>query len=109
MSERARHEPAAPRQPRRSRIADSILLGGVAFLIAATGMTVLIISGWRSAEDLPATVALSSLCGGPLLAVVNLYFVLRDRERGRGDQAMVGALLSGGTILLGVIPWMGVD
>ena len=78
-------------------------------LLALIGFAVLIISG-RAATGLPATVVLAGGgCGAPVLAVLNLYLVLRDWREGQGDQAGLGALLSAGALFVGSIPWMGVD
>ena len=90
-------------------IGDGVWLGGLTLLLAIVGLTILVVSGWRSAAEGPATTGLSIMCGAPLLAVANLFFVLRDKDRGNTRQALIGLLLSGATLFLSVIPWMGVD
>jgi len=90
-------------------IADSVWLGGLTLLLAIVGLAILVLSGWRSAAEGPATVGLSIMCGAPMLAMVNVFFVLRDKDRGNTQQALIGLLLTGATLFLGVIPWMGVD
>lgn len=103
------HPPENSGHGKSRRVSDSVILGGVAFTIAAVGVVVLALSGWRSSRGLPANIGMSSLCGAPLIAFMNLYFVLREKDRGQGEQAALGASLSGGALVLSSIPWMGVD
>ena len=92
-----------------ARVGDGVLLGGLAFAVGLIGLTVLMLGGWRTATGIAATAGAASITGAPMLALVNLFFVLRDKGRGKSNQALLGALLTGGTLLVCAIPWIGVD
>ena len=88
---------------------DSIRVGRLALLLALSGMGVLVISGWRAAEALPATVGLMTTSAASMVAVGNMFLVFREKDRGNDKQALIGFIMSGATLLIGVLPWMGVD
>jgi hypothetical protein len=54
---------------------------------------------WGADTVMPVT-----MCGGPLLALVNLVFVRRDRAAGRATEASTGLFLSMLAFLIGCVP-----
>jgi hypothetical protein len=92
------------------RLADSVMLGGFCLLLAVAGTAGAIAARSRLLSGDNTLDALGGMmCGAPLLAFVNLVFVLRDRWAGRRQEANVGLVLSVLAIVVGWLPLLLAD
>lgn len=75
------------------RFADSVFFGAVAFSWAL-GCDLLTGFQVSARQELPAAVAVVLFPGIQVLALLNMFFVVRDAVRGQGQRAALGFILS---------------
>ena len=89
-----------------ARISDSVLCGGVALSIASVALAV----AWLGTgpperqDEWLAVAGFTWVIGAPLLALMNLFFVVRDYLRGERLGALLGCGLSMSTLFAAWAP-----
>jgi hypothetical protein len=90
-----------------SRIAASVAFGALSLAGASLGLVLMLRSG-QTVHDALERAAMVGFFLGPLLAVGNMAYVIRDREAGRSMAAAAGLALSALSILATIrsLAWM---
>ena len=89
------------------RASDSVVLGVISLVMTAAALGLMYET--RGAESTTDGPAMAVWCVAPHLALINGFFVGRDFRRGRGNQAMVGLLLSAMTLFVALLPLLLAD
>jgi hypothetical protein len=87
---------------RPQTIPDSILISLVAVAFSL-GSVVLLSTPHLPLGDETAYLAVGP-CGAPLVAMMNVVFIVRDYRTGREDAAQWAAMLSLGAVFIGALP-----
>jgi hypothetical protein len=88
------------------RIADSVLLGALSLALSIAALTIaFLVRGDTLRGNTIVGVAFTWMCASPVIALLNLVFVARDRQAGRTAAATVGAVLSGLSVLVALVPF----